>query len=169
MPSLDLVIGAIGAVYIGNAGDSAKMKRFAEFRVAGCPIAERLEKTYCDLIEDEEQDGYLVTEFSLTFLEGDMVRRVLRRLSVTESNLNSPHGDQKYDMLLVFPIAELKESFLFEDVYPSSVMETTYSKGGPVAKRITFNKRQSNATVAPYQQDTVAALKAILGSPRSPV
>lgn len=116
MPLINVTIGPFEAVYIGNAGQSAKLTRIWNLRKNGANIKEGMETEFNPLTLGADQAGNHIYRVTLTFIAGeDMPKRIARGLGIAD-DINTDVGNQHYSLFLLHPNYDIKESWYFPSI-----------------------------------------------------
>lgn len=167
MPVLKPVIAPFSSCFVGNYGDSAVLTRITSFRVQGATIREELPTSpalRCLDYNVVQSDNWTV-KVTLTFLKDndDMVTRLCRGLTISQS-INSPPATNQYQLLLLAPDSDVKESYYFPRVRTDKVREIGYSKNNASVLSVTFIAEERNVNNPILYIDTYANLATVMGS-----
>lgn len=181
MPSSIVPIGALSAIYVGNAGSSQKLVRLGAQRSGGSAFSYDIEQRYLPIIGEPVQAGDASLSFALTFVPDFMdpaffVQGVWSNLVCRLAKGNSLEGTiaddaastfQKYSILLVSPDTYAKNNFWIPVCWSDKKFNTNFNKERMSTTAINFAWQNRNAKVQPYRSGTLAELATIIGS-RSP-
>ena len=102
MSSIQAGLGTFKAVYVGDYGSSDKMKRIYALRTKGSPTTDEMPEEWCPETREWDPAGDRKFTATINFIStNELVDKLLRGQSVTETDPDAPPGRQLYQFLLI--------------------------------------------------------------------
>jgi hypothetical protein len=167
MVALASFAGAFQSVFVGDYSLTSPLTKIYSERTEGIKCTDVQPVTFIPSLGINVPSGVHVVRFSVKFYgDDDLIYQLARGVPVAGSPNDAVVSKAFYTFCLVFPIATLKRSYVFTNVYTETPLEVAYGKFN-TEDPITFVGQNTNPNVQMLYKNTLANCKTYLGS-RSP-